>query len=155
MNPSIPLAEVLSVHLDFEKETDGRVKDKSNYGNDAQLHDGAILVNFPKGGCGNAVYAWDGDILFHGDTFEAKPRYGVTIAAYVLMRKTAGMHELFDTIGSSHSCGQYHFEINDGNMRWFHRDETQKTVFSCEALGGLVKAGASNFTTNNTCSFSD
>lgn len=133
--------KVLVAHLDFETETGGIVKDKTSYGNDAVMHDGAILVNFAKGGCGNAVYAWDGDVLFHGDTFQAKPRYGVTIAAYVLMRKTEGMHELFDTIGQSHGGGQYHFEINDGNVRWFHRDETQKTVFSCDALGGLVKAG--------------
>ena len=53
-----------------------------------------------------------------------------------------GSHSIFDTIGSSHECGQYHFEVNDGNVRWFHRNETQSTVFSVEATGGLVKQGS-------------
>jgi len=133
--------KLLVVHLDFEKETKGHLEDKSNFGNDAQMSEGAILVNFPKGGCGNAVYTWDGDILFHGDTFQAKPHYGITICAYILLRKIGGRHEIFDTIGASHTCGQYHFEVNEGNVRWFHRDETQNTVFSAEALGGVVKSG--------------
>ena len=56
-----------------------------------------------------------------------------------------GSHSIFDTIGSSHECGQYHFEVNDGNVRWFHRNETQSTVFSVEATGGLVKQGSNIF----------
>ena len=28
------------------------------------------------------------------------------------------------------SLGQYHLEVIDGNLRWFHRDEKANTVFS-------------------------
>lgn len=66
---------------------------------------------------------------------------GVTVAAWVRLLELPGSHSIFDTIGSSHECGQYHFEINDGNVRWFHRNETQQTVFSVEATGDIVKQG--------------
>ena len=66
---------------------------------------------------------------------------GITVAAWVRLLELPGSHSIFDTIGSSHQCGQYHFEINDGNIRWFHRNETQQTVFTVEATGGLVKQG--------------
>ena len=42
------------------------------------------------------------------------------------------MHSLFDTVGSisDHHSGQYHLEIIDGKVRWFHRDENAEQVFS-------------------------
>ena len=66
---------------------------------------------------------------------------GITVAAWVRLLELPGSHSIFDTIGNSHECGQYHFEVNDGNVRWFHRNETQNTVFSVEATGGVVKQG--------------
>ncbi len=70
---------------------------------------------------------------------------GITIAAWVRLLELPGSHSIFDTIGSSHECGQYHFEVNDGNVRWFHRNETQQTVFSVDATGSLVKQGEKQF----------
>ena len=42
------------------------------------------------------------------------------------------MHSLFDTIGghSIHRKGQYHFEVYNGRIRWFHRNEYAKEVFN-------------------------
>ncbi|XP_046845216.1 uncharacterized protein LOC124439054 [Xenia sp. Carnegie-2017] len=129
----------LVCYLDFEDqpETGTNIKDKSMNGNDGFRERGLLLVNFK--GCGNAAYLYSGDILFHGDTFQFKPHTGVTIAAWVRIIELPGSHSIFDTIGSSHECGQYHLEINDGNVRWFHRNETQATVFSVEAIGGIIK----------------
>ncbi|XP_028410247.1 uncharacterized protein LOC114532846 [Dendronephthya gigantea] len=129
----------LVCYLDFESqpETGTSIKDKSQSGNDGYREKGLLLVNFK--GCGNAAYLYSGDILFHGDTFQGKPYEGITIAAWVRILELPGSHSIFDTIGSSHECGQYHFEINDGNVRWFHRNETQQTVFSVEATGAPVK----------------
>ena len=42
------------------------------------------------------------------------------------------MQSIFDTVGShsKHKDGQYHFEIEDGKVRWFHRNENRVTIFS-------------------------
>ena len=31
---------------------------------------------------------------------------------------------------SKHKDGQYHFEIENGKVRWFHRNENHDTIFS-------------------------
>ncbi|KAJ7378021.1 hypothetical protein OS493_025337 [Desmophyllum pertusum] len=45
-----------------------------------------------------------------------------------------GYHSIFDTVGghSLHQNGQYHFEIQDGSVRWFHRNESEAQIFSVE-----------------------
>ena len=62
--------------MDFENqpETGTSIKDKSENGNNGYRERGLLLVNFK--GCGNAAYLYCGDILFHGDTFQAKPYSG-------------------------------------------------------------------------------
>lgn len=101
--------------------------------------DGAILVNFQQGKCGNAAFTYSGDILFHGDTFQGKPYVAVTVTAWINLKEIVGSHSIFDTIGSTHACGQYHFEVNNGMVRWFHRNESQITIFSNTAEGNLVQ----------------
>lgn len=66
----------LICYLDFENqpETGTSIKDKSENGNNGYRERGLLLVNFK--GCGNAAYLYCGDILFHGDTFQAKPYSG-------------------------------------------------------------------------------
>ena len=46
--------------------------------------------------------------------------------------RTGGVHSIFDTIGghSIHNEGQYHFEVYNGRLRWFHRNEYAKEVFN-------------------------
>lgn len=117
------------------------MEDSSGYANNGIMQDGAIVVNFPQSPCGNAAYTYCGDILFHGDTFQAKPREGVTVAAFVNLKDVEGSRSVFDTIGISHQCGQFHFEVNYGSVRWFHRNETQHIIFSCTAEGKQVQKG--------------
>lgn len=71
-------------------------------------------------------------MLLDGERFEPKPRQAITISLWVKLLQTDGIHSLFDTVGSKsdHHNGQYHFEIVDGKVRWFHRDENAEQVFS-------------------------
>lgn len=131
--------ERLVEHLQFNGTKGAVIEDSSGYANNGIMQDGAIVVNFPQSKCGNAAYTYCGDILFHGDTFQAKPREGVTIAAFINLKDVEGSRSIFDTIGISHQCGQFHFEVNYGNVRWFHRNETQHIIFSCTAEGKPVQ----------------
>ena len=119
------------------------MEDSSGYANNGIMQDGAIVVKFPDPAykCENAAYTYCGDILFHGDTFQAKPREGVTVAAYINLKDIEGSRSVFDTIGISHQCGQFHLEVNYGSVRWFHRNETQHIIFSCTAEGKQVQKG--------------
>ena len=135
------MKERLVGHLQFNATKGSVVEDSSGYANNGILQDGAIVVNFPKSKCGNAAYVYCGDILFHGDTFQAKPREGVTVAAFINLKDIEGSRSIFDTIGISHQCGQFHLEVNYGSVRWFHRNETQHIIFSVTAEGKQVPKG--------------
>ena len=80
---------------------------------------------------GAAIKLNGGDVLLDGEHFREKPREAVTIALWVKLWRTGGVHSMFDTIGghSIHSKGQYHFEVYNGRVRWFHRNEYAKEVF--------------------------
>lgn len=73
-----------------------------------------------------------GDVLLDGEHFREKPREAVSIALWVKLWRTGGVHSMFDTIGghSIHRKGQYHFEVYNGRLRWFHRNEYAKEVFN-------------------------
>ena len=81
---------------------------------------------------GAAIELNGGDVLLDGEHFREKPREAVTIALWLKLWRTGGVHSIFDTIGghSIHSKGQYHFEVYDGRLRWFHRNEYAKEVFN-------------------------
>jgi len=137
--PNMALDKRLVGHIQFNATKGNVVEDSSGYANNGYMQDGAIVVNFPQSKCGNAAYTYCGDILFHGDTFQAKPREGVTVAAFINLKDIEGSRSVFDTIGISHQCGQFHFEVNYGSVRWFHRNETQHIIFSCTAEGKQVQ----------------
>ena len=65
---------------------------------------------------------------------QEKPRQAVSIAAWIKLDTNKGYHSIFDTVGghSIHKNGQYHFEIQDGSVRWFHRNESGNQIFSVE-----------------------
>ena len=65
---------------------------------------------------------------------QVKPRQAISIAAWVKLDTNKGYHSIFDTIGghSLHQKGQYHFEVQDGSVRWFHRNESNVQIFSVE-----------------------
>ena len=80
---------------------------------------------------GAAIKLNGGDVLLDGEHFREKPQEAVTIALWVKLWRTGGLHSMFDTIGSHsiHKKGQYHFEVFNGRVRWFHRNEYAKEVF--------------------------
>ena len=84
-----------------------------------------------------------GDILFDGPSFYPKPYRSITITVWIKLNTTFGRHSVFDTIGgnaSAHGNGQYHLEVNSGRVRWFHRNESGKNIFSVTP-NSLIKVG--------------
>lgn len=132
----------LVVYFNFEKVLKhGRISDKSGYENSGTMTPGGEILKFNDKDytCNQAARLWDHDIILRGDTFQAKPKTAITIAAWIKMEEHAGQHSIFDTVGTSHTQGQFHFEVNDGVARWFHRDEKQKVVF--ETMAHTVAKG--------------
>lgn len=105
---------------------------------ESQFHNDAKIVNFARTAqfserCGNGVDLNGGDILLNGPSFQQKPRVAVTIAAWIKLFSVEGTNSLFDTIGgvnSTHDNGQYHLEIGNGSVRWFHRNERNQIIFN-------------------------
>ena len=57
----------------------------------------------------------------------------MTIALWIKLDKNLGEQSVFDTAGgtaSTHRDGQYHLEVINGRVRWFHRNERHVTIFS-------------------------
>jgi len=132
----------LVVYFNFEKVLKhGRISDKSGYENSGTMTAGGEILKFNDKDytCNQAARLWDHDIILRGDTFQAKPKTAITIAAWIKMEEHAGQHSIFDTVGTFHTQGQFHFEVNDGVARWFHRDEKQKVVF--ETMAHTVAKG--------------
>ena len=127
------LPERLVAYLDFEKFNGATASDESGFDNNAQMATGALVAKIPDSNCGNVAYLWCVDISFQSTEFQAKPKLAVTVAAWVYLVKIDGSHSIFHTVGATHPMGQYHFEVNYGNVRWFHRNESQNVVFETEA----------------------
>ena len=70
--------------------------------------------------------------MLDGGHFDRVPREGITIATWIKLDTNKGIQSIFDTVGSHsrHKDGQYHFEIDNGKVRWFHRNENHDTIFS-------------------------
>lgn len=120
--------------LDFEVVEGKVVVDQSGKGNNAYL-DKSAVVRPHNQMCGRyADLSGDGDIILVDKTFRGKPQTGITIACWVnLQGDVAAKHSLFSTVrmvSPSNFIGGYHFELDNGKVRWFHRDEREKTVFS-------------------------
>lgn len=61
------------------------------------------------------------------------------MVAWIKVDTTSGIQSIFDTVGgtaSSHREGQYHLEVDNNRLRWFHRNEQHVTIFS--VLSGIV-----------------
>ena len=89
---------------------------------------------------GPGVRLMGGDVSLDGGHFLQKPLEAITICLWIRLRRTEGIHSMFNTIGghSLHHKGQYHFEIFDGRIRWFHRDEFAQQVFSVRTAWPLI-----------------
>ena len=125
------------LHLPFNDVYDDLVSDSSINSNDGITH-GCVQVNHGRlanreMGCAPYVRMNSGYITLNGNNFRGKPMHGVTMAVWVKLSSVGGDHSIFCTIGgkaSTHTWGQYHFEVNGGKVRWFHRNEKKTTVFS-------------------------
>lgn len=107
---------------------------------ETDLHNDARIVNFARLSrfserCGEGVDLNGGDVLLNGKHFINKPRKSITIAAWIKLYHTDGYNSIFDTIGgsnSTHTMGQYHLEVNNGSVRWFHRNEKGIVIFNVQ-----------------------
>lgn len=137
--------ERLVCYLNFETsgkgiEESGTIRiitDKSGYDNNGEISAGGEILQQPDTAkdftCNQYARLYSSEISFNGNLFQAKPRKAVTIAAWIKLEDNKEPHSIFDTIGRSHSMGQYHFEVHSGILRWFHRNECQQTVFETMA----------------------
>ncbi|XP_031554877.1 uncharacterized protein LOC116291804 isoform X2 [Actinia tenebrosa] len=114
----------LVVYLNFDKSKETSTDDRRTE------------ISRAPGVCGDVASLRDGKtILLDGRKIQPKPRDAITIAAWIRLDNTSGQHSIFDTVGghSSHGSGQYHFEVSDGKLRWYHRNETANQIFSVES----------------------
>ncbi|XP_057309168.1 uncharacterized protein LOC130647358 isoform X2 [Hydractinia symbiolongicarpus] len=120
------------VHLSFDTMKGNYVKDESGNNNNAVMKNGAEII-YEGGKCDSAASLLGGDILLDGANFSPKPRDSITMAVWVKLETNRGIQSVFDTVGgamSNHREGQYHLEIDNGRIRWFHRNERRVTIFS-------------------------
>ncbi|XP_022798423.1 uncharacterized protein LOC111336565 isoform X1 [Stylophora pistillata] len=126
--------EGLVLYLNFENVQNGRAAVASLKGDVTGTDKRTEITKF-FGSCGKVARINNGsEILLDGKKLKMKPRQAVSIAAWIKLDSNKGYHSIFDTVGghSMHQKGQYHFEIQDGSLRWFHRNETGVTIFSVE-----------------------
>lgn len=119
------------------------IQDKSGYDNNGELSEGGEILQQPESAkdftCNQYARIYSSEISFNGNLFQAKPRKAITIAAWIKLENNNEPHSIFDTVGQSHPMGQYHFEVHNGVLRWFHRNECQETVF--ETMANEVRKG--------------
>lgn len=116
----------LSVYYSFDQEGE-TVKDGSKNGNDGTVEGTA---KWEKGIIGKAI-ALDTNVWINmnGPEFKNGPVDGFTLAVWVNHTGSTNPQTLLDAIGTSHASGLYHMEIRSGGFRFFHRNETNTTVF--------------------------
>ncbi|XP_012555797.1 uncharacterized protein LOC100204986 isoform X1 [Hydra vulgaris] len=124
-----------SLYLGFDRYNAEHLYDDSLRENKATLANGALISKL-DGSCGVCLQLLDGEVILDGENFKGLPHLGITIALMVNIVNIRGAHELFQTVGShsDHKEGQYHLEVLDGKVRWFHRNEHGETVFSAETV---------------------
>lgn len=117
------------MHLDFDEIKDKTIPDISGHHNDAHIHQ-PITVRMFSRSCERGVRLNGGDVYFDGEFFIDKPRSEVTIAAWIKLFSNGAQHSIFNTIGGKHKEGQYHFEVDRGRLRWYHRNEAGESTFN-------------------------
>lgn len=118
--------------LGFEKMDGAVALDSSRFGNNGFLYGGSTVVD-THSSCRHGIQIPPGgDIVFDGTVMKTYPRQAITISIWVKLEKVEGVHSIFDTVGShsNHNLGQFHFEVVGGDVRWFHRNETEDVIFN-------------------------
>ena len=127
-------AGCLSAYLSFEHVYNNVVYDESHNGNPGTMHGCAQIVNDGKFGKA-LLLGKDGNVTFDVETFHNRPTDAITIALWLNLSDVSGSHELFFTCGTPvlYNMGDYHFEIDNGTVRWFE-----------ELLGGNTRFNISS-----------
>ncbi|KAF0987525.1 hypothetical protein HZS_6269, partial [Henneguya salminicola] len=126
----------LVLHYNFESQRSFlqiNVQDSSPFENNGRFSPGGLVLQIPGSTCNNAAFLGCSDIILNGETFQAKPTYGITISAYIMLLDIKGRHNIFETYGYTNPKGQFHFEVDYGILRWFHGNSEQHTVFEVAA----------------------
>ena len=120
------------VQFSFEEVRGKTVVDTSTYENNGTMGGGATIVH-TKGNCGNAIkFASGAYISIDGAIMKKIPHKAITISLWLKLDSINGDKSIFTTVGYGHTAGQYHFEVNNGIVRWFHRNEDSVEIFSVE-----------------------
>ncbi|CAB3990122.1 Hypothetical predicted protein, partial [Paramuricea clavata] len=131
------------LHYDFNNTTQEVIRDISGYGNNAYLENGA-QIQPASDVCGSkAVLSPRGDILMEDFRLENKPKVAISIAARIRLQDTRGWHSIFSTAKTTDSGeirGGFHFEVDDGKLRWFHRNQDDRAVFDVTTSDSVVRA---------------
>ena len=81
----------------------------------------------------------------NGQQFNPKPRNGISIAVWLNLDTIVGTQSIFDTVGtlakSNHTDGQFHFEVTEGRVRFFHRNEIHVTIFDAKSRDPVIQPG--------------
>ncbi|XP_057312398.1 uncharacterized protein LOC130653922 [Hydractinia symbiolongicarpus] len=130
-----------SLYLGFDRYNAEHLYDDSGHDNKATLANGASISKL-DGSCGVCVQLLGGEVILDGKNFKGVPYQGITISMMLNLVNIIGSHELFQTVGdhSDHKEGQYHLEVIDGKVRWFHRNEKGETVFAAETSKVVIEA---------------
>ena len=125
-----PVAALLALHIPFDRYSGVNVLDTSNETNNGIIN--KVDISKLPHACGLAGTFSNGNVSLDGKKFSPKPSSAVTIAMWVKLTSTAGRQSLFDTVpaGSPSKPGNYHFEVIDGKVRWFHRNVDGHVVFN-------------------------
>ena len=78
-----------------------------------------------------------------GAQFSPKPRTGISISVWIKLDTITGTQSIFDTVGtlakSNHTDGQFHFEVVEGKVRFFHRNEIHATIFDVKSRDQVIQ----------------
>lgn len=128
-------AGCLTTHFTFENLMEGGViYDTSNNANYGTIQGEATLDE--KGKFGKCLHlSKNSNVSLGSQTFHNRPSSAITVALWVKLASTAGVHEMFHTCKSYTPDGkeQFNFEVKDGKVGWFHRDHMERTVFKVKS----------------------
>ncbi|XP_068742646.1 uncharacterized protein [Montipora capricornis] len=130
-------------YFGFDRVSGSAVFDDSGSGNNGELSNLATIAK-TSGTCGNGLRLSGGNILINGGLLKRKPLFSVTMAVWLKLDSNRGQQTIFSTCNPDNpwnSHVQYLFEIDDGQVKWFHRNEKSQTVFSAKTTTPVVPAG--------------
>lgn len=125
-----PMADLISLHLSFDRHSGEEILDSSSHLNNG-IATNVQITSLPQA-CGLVGIFSKGNVSFDGKAFSPKPSTAVTIAIWIKLPSVTGRQSLFDAIPEGYplKAGVYHFEVIDGKVRWFTRDLDGKIVFN-------------------------